>query len=74
MFQSAHDVTYNLPLRFSDGESFREGVECIDEEVGGIVFRKAYSVYVHDRVEVTGSEAANCVTLLDEQRVTRKSD
>ncbi len=50
----------------------RQCVECVEEEVRCVIFRKANSVDVHDRVEVGGAKTAKRVVSLNQQWVTRR--
>lgn len=67
MFDSTHYVTDNFALRFGDNERLWKAVEGVNEEVGGIILGKAYSINVDDRVEVRRREASKTVVLLNQQ-------
>jgi len=67
MFQPTHYVPDYLVLGLGDNESFRKCVESIYEEVRRVVFRQAYAVYVHDRVEIADSEPAEYIASLNQQ-------
>ena len=73
VFEPAHYVADDLSLGFGDDESFRKRVVRVKEEVGRIVLRKAYAVYVHHSVEVARSEPSKAVVSLNQQLDYSKS-